>query len=80
MDEGSSRGGAVMARGGQHGDKRRLEKFLQSTEEWGNADARALSADAVTSESEKKKSEMEESVKDEEAEDDSVQGVFLEEQ
>jgi hypothetical protein len=57
-----------MARGGQHGDKRRLEEFLQSTEEWGNADARALSADAVTSES-----EMEES-DNEEAEDDSVQG------
>jgi hypothetical protein len=63
MDEGSSRGGAVMARGGQHGDKRRLEEFLQSTEEWVNTDARALSDDAVTSES-----EMEESDKDDDKE------------
>ena len=28
--EGSSRGGAVMARGGRHGDQRRLDDFMHS--------------------------------------------------
>ena len=57
-----------MARGGRHGDKRRLDEFLDSTEDWGNAEGRALSADQMASEC-----EMEESDKDDEEEDDSEQ-------
>jgi hypothetical protein len=60
MDEGSSRGGAVMARGGQQASPGRVSAVHGGVV---NTDARALSDDAVTSES-----EMEESDKDDDKE------------
>lgn len=41
--EGSSRGGAVMAYGGNHGDQRRPENFMTATRDWGNVEGRQLS-------------------------------------
>ena len=55
--EGSSRGGAVMARGGRHGDQRRLDDFMHDSEGWGNAEGRPLSAEQMEAEDEMSASE-----------------------
>ena len=41
-----------MARGGRHGDQRRLDDFMRSSEGWGNAEGRQLSAEQMESEPE----------------------------
>ena len=52
MEGDSSRGGAVMARGGRHGDQRRLDDFMHSSEGWGNAEGTPLNAEQIESEAE----------------------------
>ena len=57
MEGDSSRGGAVMARGGRHGDQRRLDDFMHDAEGWGNAEGRPLSAEQMEAEDEMSASE-----------------------
>ena len=57
MEGDSSRGGAVMARGGRHGDQRRLDDFMHDSEGWGNAEGRPLSAEQMEAEDEMSASE-----------------------